>query len=108
MKKIISRIKWSVLGMILPMMAMAAVNNVSTTGATDLMTTINNVLNTVVGLAGLVAVIMIIYGAFLKMTSAGEEEKGSKGAKYMTNGVIGLIIVIVAGALVNYVISTVK
>lgn len=109
MKKMISKIKWSLLGVILPAITLAAApTTVTTTGATDFMGTINSLLNWIVGLAGLVAVIFIVVGGITIITSGGEEEKTKKGKGYVTYGIIGLVIVIIAGALVNYVISTVK
>lgn len=109
MKKIISKIKWSILALALPMAAGAAtITTVETTGASDLMSTVKSVLNTVVGLAGLIAVIFMVVGGILIITSGGDEDKSKKGKGYVTYGVIGLIIVIIAGALVNYLIATVK
>lgn len=108
MKKIISKIKWSLLGVILPAITLAQVEKVTTTGATDFMTTIENLLNWAVGIAGLIAVIFMVVGGIMIITSGGEEEKAGKGKGYVTYGIIGLIIVIIAGALVNYVITTVR
>lgn len=109
MKNIVSKIGLLALGLILPVAAGAVeVARVDTTGAGDLMQTVKNVLNTVIGLAGLIAVIFMVIGGILIITSGGDEEKSKKGKGYVTYGIVGLVIVIVAGALVNYLITTVK
>lgn len=109
MKKMISKIKWSLLGVILPAITLAAApTTVTTTGATDFKATIEGLVSWAVGIAGLIAVVFIVVGGIMIITSGGEEEKTKKGKGYVTYGIIGLVVVIVAGALVNYVISTVK
>ncbi len=109
MKNIVSKIGLLALGLILPVAAGAQkVTEVTTTGAADLMATVKSVLNTVVGLAGLIAVIFMVIGGILIITSGGDEDKSKKGKGYVTYGIVGLVIVIIAGALVNYLITTVK
>lgn len=75
------------------------------TQQTNLRDFIVNVVNFALGFLGLVAVIVVIYGGFLYVTAAGEEEKTTKGKKSVTYAIIGIIIIIVSYALVNTVIS---
>ena len=69
--------------------------------------TIGTILNAVLGLVGVIALGVILYGGFRWMTAAGNEEAVGEAKKIITAGVIGLIIVIVAWAVVSFVISTV-
>ena len=73
----------------------------------DLSTTISNIINAVLALVGVVALGVILYGGFRWMTAAGNEEAVGEAKKIITAGVIGLIIVIVAWAVVSFVITTV-
>jgi len=48
---------------------------------------------------------MIIYGGFLWMSSGGDTEKISKAKNTITNGIIGLVIVVLAYTIANFVIK---
>ncbi len=65
-----------------------------------------NTMNWALGLLGLVAVIIIIFGGFTWMTAAGNEEKISKAKKILTYSVIGLVIIIFSLTLVNTIFDT--
>lgn len=67
--------------------------------------TIKNATNTVLFIAGALAVIMIIYGAIRFMTAHGNEKQVESARLIVTYSVIGLIIAILAYALVNFVLS---
>lgn len=54
----------------------------------------NTVLGTAVGFAGVAAFLCIIYSAFLMQTSAGNPERLKKAREYLTNCIIGLILII--------------
>lgn len=56
-----------------------------------------------IGLTGLVAVVMLIVGAVMYITSAGDETKIGKATKTMTNAIIGVLVVFIAFLIVNYV-----
>ena len=57
---------------------------------------------------GIIAVIIILYGGFLWMTAAGNEDKVDTAKKLIGAGVIGLIIILAAFLIVNFVISNVR
>lgn len=76
-------------------------------GSADLTTTIANIIRTVMGFLGIIAVIIILVGGFLWMTSGGNEEKVKKAKKVLTSGVIGLVIVIAAFSIAQFVITRV-
>lgn len=67
--------------------------------------TLKNATNIVLFVAGALAVIMIIYGAIRFMTAHGNEKQVESARLIVTYSVIGLIIAILAYALVNFVLS---
>lgn len=83
------------------------INGVNPGGGTtnDLNTMIKSVLNWIFGIIGIVAVVMIILGGFNMMTSAGDPGKVKKGKDTILYGIIGLVIAILAFAIVNFVIN---
>lgn len=76
-------------------------------GSTDLMKTLNTIINVVLGVLGLLAVAMIIYGGFMYTTSAGDATKIKKAKDTVMYGVIGLVIALLAFAIVNFVVSSI-
>ncbi len=73
---------------------------------TDLKKAVLNTLNLVLGLLTLVAVIMVIFGGFIWLTAAGNEEKVERAKKVISAAVIGLIIVLLSWAVVIFVART--
>lgn len=63
------------------------------------------VLNYALGFLGLIAVMMVIYGGFLYVTSAGEQEGVDKGKKILQYSLIGIIIILLSFAIVNTVLG---
>ena len=76
-------------------------------GSNDLMGTINIAINVVLGVLGLLAVIVIIYGGFMYTTSAGDASKIKKAKDTIMYGVVGLVIALLAYAIVNFVVSSI-
>jgi TRAP-type C4-dicarboxylate transport system permease small subunit len=66
---------------------------------------IGKIINVVVSLLGLIAVVLIIIGGFQWMTSGGEEEKIMKAKQLMINGIIGLVIIVLAYAIATFIIG---
>lgn len=62
----------------------------------------------ILGLLGLFAVIMILYGGFTWMTAGGNEEKVEKAKKIVTAAVIGLVIILVAWAIVIFALNVLQ
>ncbi len=75
-------------------------------GNADLKETVINILNWLLGIMALVAVVMIIMGGFTWLTAGGNEEKVDKAKKIISAAVIGLIIVLLAWAIVIFVART--
>jgi len=74
-------------------------------GGNTLVTNITTILNAVIGVLGLVCVIVMIIGGINYMTSAGDAVKVKKGKDTILYGLIGLVICVLAFALVNWVIA---
>ena len=72
-----------------------------------LMSTVQTIINVVLTVLGIVAVAMIILGGFNYMTSAGDTNKVTKAKNTIMYGVIGLIIALLAFAIVNFVLTSV-
>lgn len=73
----------------------------------DLMTTLNTIINVVIGVIGFVAVIVIILGGVQYTTSAGEAAKVKKAKDTIMYGIIGLVVALLAYSIVNFVLSNV-
>ena len=77
------------------------------TGSTDLMSWIRNVLNLVIGLAGMVSVVMLIAAGYSFITAGGDEEKVQKATKTLTYAIIGLVICLISALVVQFVLKEV-
>ena len=81
----------------------AKVNTVGD-GNGNLVELVQNIINAVVLVLGIVAVIVIILGGVQYMTSSGDAAKVKKAKDTILYGVIGLIVCVLAYAIVNFVI----
>ena len=63
------------------------------------------IIQIVLSLLGMIATIILIVGGFMWMTSAGNPEKVEKAKQLMGAAIIGLIIVVLAYAAANFIIS---
>lgn len=66
---------------------------------------VGNVVRAFLSLLGIIFISYTIYGGYLWMTAAGNEERVSKSKKIIVQGAIGLIIVLSAAIIYNLVIS---
>jgi hypothetical protein len=108
--------KFAVIAGTLGLMALPVVSYAATTfsiesvdiglGSADLKESVINILNLALGLLSLVAVVMVIIGGFTWLTAGGNEEKVDKAKKIISAAVIGLIIVLLAWAVVIFVAKT--
>jgi TRAP-type C4-dicarboxylate transport system permease small subunit len=74
---------------------------------TDVRTTVSNVIRAFMGLLGIVAVIIILLGGFKWMTAAGNEEKVAEAKKLIISGIIGLVIIMMAFGIAQFVINSI-
>lgn len=75
-------------------------------GTQDVRVTIARIINVFMGLLGIVAVCIILYGGFLWMTAAGNEDRVEKAKKLIVAGVIGLAIILSAYAIARFVVTS--
>lgn len=75
-------------------------------GTADLKSTVINIINWILGLLGIIAVVMILYAGFMWMTAGGNEDKVASSKKMISAAVVGLIIILLAWAIVNFVLKT--
>lgn len=75
--------------------------------STGLMDTVKTIINVVLGIVGLIAVVMIILGGVSFITSQGDATKVTKAKNTVLYGVIGLIVALLAFAIVNFVLGNV-
>ena len=73
----------------------------------DLDTTVINIINAIIGVLGLICVIVIIIGGVGYMTSSGDSNRVKKAKDTILYGIIGLIICVLAFAIVNFVIANI-
>ncbi|MCU0679462.1 MAG: pilin [Planctomycetes bacterium] len=57
---------------------------------------------------GIIAVVIVLYGGFVWLTAAGNEDRVSTAKKIIVAGVIGLIIILAAFLIVNFVVENVS
>lgn len=76
-------------------------------GETDLTKFVTGILNTFLGLAGLIAAIFIIYGGVKYITSRGDEKATAAAKQTILYAVIGLIVIGLSAALVNFVVGAI-
>jgi len=67
--------------------------------------TIVKVINVLLTFLGIIAVVLFIWAGFLMMTSAGNDEAVEKGKKTMIWAAIGIIVILFAYVLVNFIIG---
>ena len=72
-----------------------------------LMRTIKTIINVVLGVVGIIAVVMVIVGGISMATSQGDTAKVAKGRNTVLYGVVGLVVALLAFAIVNFVLTSV-
>ena len=80
----------------------------STWGTKEIEQLILNVTQLATALAGVITVIMIIWGAFQYFTAYGNEEKAQSGKKIITWAIIGLVVIILANVIIFEIKSLVQ
>jgi hypothetical protein len=79
----------------------------TTTGLSgmDIRITIARIIRAAFAFLGTIALVLVLYGGYTIMTSAGAEDKVTNGKKILINATIGLAIILSAFAIVQFVIS---
>ncbi len=74
-------------------------------GSAELQTTIARIIRVFLSFLGIVAVAIITLGGFKWMTAGGNEDKVKEAKRLMIQGVIGIVIVVSAFAIAQFVIT---
>ncbi len=75
---------------------------------TDLRIAIINIIRFILGFLGIIAVIIILWGGYLWMTSGGDPSKIEKAKKTLVSAVIGLVIILSAFIIASFVINSLQ
>jgi len=67
--------------------------------------TIGQIIKILLGFLGIVLLLVIIYGGWLWMTAGGDEDQVKKAKSWIVNGIIGLVIILLAYAITDFVIG---
>lgn len=73
--------------------------------ANDPRDTAAQVIRVLLGFLGIIAVVIILLGGFKWMTAGGNDEKVGEARKLIVQGVVGLIIILAAFGIANFVIN---
>lgn len=80
-------------------------NTLANGNGDNLSNAVIGIINAVVGILALICVVVVIIGGVTYMTSSGDAGKVKKAKDTILYGVIGLIVCVLAFAIVNFVIS---
>ncbi len=75
-------------------------------GARDPRAIVASVIRIILGFLGIVAVIIILLGGFKWMTAGGNEDKVAEARKLIVSGIIGLVIIMAAFGIAQFVINS--
>ena len=89
-----------------PVSALSECNVEKTEGEKSLMSNGKMLINVFTSVMGFLAVAMIIYGGFMLLTAQGDPARIKRGKDVVLYSVIGLILVMLAYAIVNFVMNS--
>lgn len=75
-------------------------------GSPDLMTLIGQLIGAVMGLVGVILFGYMVYGGFKWMTAGGDQKAVTDAQTIIRNAIIGIVIIVAAYAISNFVIGT--
>jgi hypothetical protein len=74
----------------------------------DLRVAIVRIVQIILGFLGIIAVLIVLYGGFIWMTSGGDPTKIEKAKKILINAVIGIIVILSSFIIVSFIINALK
>ena len=79
------------------------------TGApkTGIQNIVVTIINSILGLLGVIFLVLVIYAGFLWMTAGGDSSKVDKAKGYIKNAIIGIIIILAAYIITSFVLDQV-
>jgi len=63
----------------------------------------SRIINIALGFLGIIAVVLVLYGGFMWMTAAGDEQKITKAKALLKNSVVGLVLILISYAIASSV-----
>jgi len=75
-------------------------------GTRELREAVMSIVNVALTFLAVIAILIILYGGFVWMTAAGSEDKVSQAKNIIIAGVIGLVIILAALAITNFVLTS--
>ncbi len=63
------------------------------------------VINTAIGIVGIVAVVLIVYGAYMYVTAGVSEDNAKKAKSILLYGILGIVVAALSYAIVQVTIS---
>ena len=89
-----------------PVSALSECNVEKTEGEKSLMSNVSMLINVFASVMGFLAIGMIIYGGFMLLTAQGDPARIKRGKDVVLYSVIGLILVVLAYAIVNFAMNS--
>lgn len=77
----------------------------NTTNTPLLGSVVGKIITAILGFTGTIAFIIFLYGGFLWLTARGNEEQVAEAKKYLTNGVLGVVVIVLAYSAAYFVTS---
>lgn len=74
----------------------------------DVRIVIVNIIRIVLGVLGIIFLGIVLYAGFLWMTAGGNSQQVQKAQKILVNGIIGLVIIVMAGVITQFVFNFLK
>jgi len=106
-KRFINRLLLSIISLLflMPVSIFAALGDGNLTENKDisLVAFLSRIQNWLLGFVGALAILFIVYGGFLYVTSSGNKERVEMAKKTLTYAILGLILVVLAGTILNII-----
>ena len=74
-------------------------------GTADLRVAIMQIVRVLLGFVGFLAILIVLYGGFVWMTSAGNPERIERAKAILRNAAIGLVIILMAFSIASFIIA---
>lgn len=80
-------------------------SNANLSSASDLPSLLGTGISVFLGILGLFFLILVVWAGFMYLNSKGDKEKAKKAMDMLINAVIGMVIIIAAYAIANFVLG---
>jgi len=78
------------------------------TSATTLKDLIISIIRIMLLFAGIIAVVFVIIGGYMYITSGGNAEQAEKGKSTVVNAIIGIVMIILSYVIINVIVNLVS